>query len=130
LKNKFAAIALLLITSLSASSQTLVHPGAGKLPKRSLWKASVAAIVAATVADASSSVGRRELNPVLAGPNGQFGMRGIALKGVITGGALGMQYLFLRKGNGGDKAAAIANFGMASVYMSAALHNRTNRRMR
>ena len=127
--NKLAGSALMVMMSASAWSQTLVHPGVGQKPKGSFWKASVAVLLAATAADAGTSIGRRELNPMLAGPNDRFGMRGVAIKGLLTGGAIGMQYVFLRKGNGGSKAASIANFGMASVYTSAALHNRTNRRV-
>jgi hypothetical protein len=124
----FARVALLLLMAVSCWSQTQLHPSLGQKPKGSFWKASVAALVAATAADAGSSIGRRELNPMLAGSDGRFGMRGIAVKGFITGGALGIQYLFLHKSLGGSKAAGIANLGMASVYSSAAAHNLTNRR--
>jgi hypothetical protein len=91
--------------------------------KRSLWKASLVALVAATAADMQSSVGRHEANPLLRSPNGQFQARGFAIKAAITGGAVAAQWLLLKNNPQADKYAAVANFGMAGVFTSAAIHN-------
>jgi hypothetical protein len=71
---------------------------AAEVPKvRPGWKASVAAVVVASVVDVHSSWGKQEANPVLASGDGRFGARGVAIKSLITGGALGAQWLLLRK---------------------------------
>ena len=62
----------------------------------SLW-ASQAALVAASVADAHSSFGGRELNPLLRGPEGEFGARGAAIKGAAVAVLLVTEYLVSRK---------------------------------
>ena len=121
---RMIAIAVLLSLATAAQAQTLVHPAPGKKARGSFWKASVAALAAAAAADAQTSVGRRELNPLLAGPGGRFGMRGIAIKGAITGGAIGMQYLLTRRNPASAKYAAAANFGMTGIFSAAAMHNR------
>jgi hypothetical protein len=88
-----------------------------------LWKASISALFAASAADVYSSLGRRELNPLLAGHDGRFGRKGIAIKSAITGGVIGAQWLLLRKNPASAKYAAVANFGMSSVLTGAAAHN-------
>src|ERR1700730_3189288 len=68
-----------------------------------LWRISAAVLGAVTIADMQSSVGRQEANPFLASPNGQFGGRGMALKGAGIGAMLGVQYLMVRKHPHADK---------------------------
>jgi hypothetical protein len=91
-----------------------------------LWWASVAAVVAGSAVDAHSSWGRQELNPVLRGANGEFGMKAVAIKAAIAGGVVGAQYLMLRKNPHAAKYAAIANFGMAGVFGGVAVYNHRN----
>ena len=99
------------------------------LPARpSSWKASLIAVVAASALDAHSSWGKQEANPLLANRAGQFGTRGIALKGVITAGALGTQWLMLRHRPEARRAATLTNFGVAAVYGAVAAHNYRNPR--
>lgn len=94
------------------------------------WKASVVALAGATAADAASSVGRIELNPVLRSADGRFGARGIAIKAAISGGAVFAQWLLLRKNPEAEKYAATANFLAATTFTSVAFRNATNQRSR
>jgi hypothetical protein len=87
------------------------------------WKASLVALAAGSALDIHSSLGKRELNPLLAGANGQFGAKGIAIKSAITGGAVLGQWLFARKNQRHAKIATVANFGMAGLLMGAAKIN-------
>jgi len=95
---------------------------------KGLWTASVASLLAASAADMQSSMGRLERNPVLANGQGRFNTQGVALKGLITGGVVGVQWLLLRKHPEALRHAAIANFGMAAVFGGAAYYNHTNQK--
>lgn len=98
----------------------------GAKPAR-LWKASIAVLVASAVADAASSWNKRELNPMLAGRDRRFGARGLAIKSLITGSAIGGQWLLVRGNRSAAKPAAIANFGMSGIFAAAAVHNVGNK---
>lgn len=118
---------LTLCAALSASTLQAQDGGERKgLGK--LWWSSVVAVVAGSALDAHSSWGRQELNPVLRGANGEFGMKAVAIKAAIAGGVVGAQYLMLRKNPGAAKHAAIANFAMAGVFGGVAYYNHTNHR--
>jgi len=93
-----------------------------------LWKASIAILAASAVADAASSWNKRELNPMLAGRDRRFGARGLAIKSLITGGAIGGQLLLVRSNRSAAKPAAIANFGMSGLFTAAAIHNMGNKK--
>jgi hypothetical protein len=80
-----------------------------------LWKVSAAVLASVTIADVQSSMGRYEANGLLAGRDGRFGKRGVALKGVLVGAALGTQYFMLKKNPQGSAYAATANFAAAAV---------------
>ena len=82
-----------------------------------LWKFSAAMLTAVTIADMQSSVGRQEANPLLASQNGQFSGQGVALKGLMVGGLLGVQWVMLRRNPQASKYAAGANF--ASIWCTA-----------
>ena len=55
-------------------------------PDHHVWEISIAAMVAGSVADAKTSWGLHELNPVLRGADGRFGMRAVEIKAAVTGG--------------------------------------------
>ena len=93
-----------------------------------IWRASVAALVASSALDAHSSWGKREMNPLLAGPDGRFGTRAVAIKSLITGAALGGQWFMLRHKPSMAKYAIIGNFGLAGIYTRVAIHNYGNSR--
>ncbi|MDX1980395.1 MAG: hypothetical protein SFV51_09010 [Bryobacteraceae bacterium] len=91
--------------------------------RSSWWKLSVVAAAAAAAADSHSSWGRLETNPLLRGSNGRFGLQSLALKALITGGAIGVQYLILRKHPNAEKYGVATNMIMAGVLGTAAAIN-------
>jgi hypothetical protein len=93
-----------------------------------LWRASLVAVLASSTLDAHSSWGKREMNPLLAGADGRFGTRAVAIKSLITGAALGGQWLMLRHKPSMTKYAIIGNFGLAGIYTRVAIHNYGNSR--
>ncbi len=107
-----------------AETRNLVeHPRPGARPSK-LWRISVAALAAGSTADAWSSYGRTEANPLLQGPGGQFSARGIGLKAAIAGGAVATQWFLQRKHPDSAKAFAVTNFGMAAVFSGIAVRNK------
>ena len=90
-----------------------------------LWKFSTAAVLASNSMDVTSSWGKRELNPVLAGSKGTFGGRGAVLKLGIMGGVVAVEYLVLRHRPSRSLAKAMAwiNFSDAAVTGAVAGRN-------
>jgi hypothetical protein len=93
-----------------------------------MWKASLVALFAASAVDIHSSLGKRELNPLLKGADGRFSAQGIAIKAAITGGAAAAQWFLVRRNPDSAKYAAIANFGMSGMFTAAAVNNYGNRK--
>ena len=89
---------------------------------KKVWIASLCALAASTAFDASSSMGKRELNPALRSPDGTFGARGIGIKAGLTAGII-IPQLFFRRQPGMYKNLAIANFVSAGVLTGIAAHN-------
>ena len=87
-----------------------------------LRKISEIVLVGSNMADAHSSWGRVEANPLLANSQGRFGVKGVVIKGAIVGGWLGIQHLLNRRGRH-DKKFAIANFAVAGGFGVIAVHN-------
>src|SRR5262245_12924423 len=102
----------------------LEHPKPGARPSK-LWRISVAALAAGSAADAWSSYGRPEANPLLRTPGGHFSAQSVGIKAVIAGSTVAAQWLMLRKRPEASKAAAITNFGMAAVFTGVAVRNKT-----
>jgi hypothetical protein len=88
-----------------------------------LWKFSAVMLTAVTIADMQSSVGRQEANPLLASQSGQFSGQGVAIKGLVVGGVLGVQWIMLRRNPQASKYAAGANFAMAAITGAVVVHN-------
>ena len=129
-KNLTPVLALFLATTFigSATGATPVSEAPASRAstrKQKLWKVSLAILGAATVADVQSSMGRRELNPLLNSSSGRFTMQGVAIKSAIVGGAIGIQYLLLRRNPSPSAytAAAVTNFGVAAVTGTFAARN-------
>ena len=110
-------ILLVLLTSLCSQAQ-----------ERKLWKWSVAAVAASTVADCHSSFGMRELNPMLRGPGSRFGVQSALLKAGAVGVLLLGQKLFLPGRSGRMKGWSTLNFSMAATTGAFAVHNYAIRR--
>ncbi len=79
--------------------------------QRILFRVSQAALAAGNGADAFTSMGRQEINPVLG--RGQFGGGQIAIKTAIVGGIMLGQEIVARKLPAVSPAFAVSNFGMA-----------------
>jgi hypothetical protein len=111
----FALIISLMFFSMEAKAEGARH---GKL-----WRISAAVLGAVTIADMQSSVGRMEANPLLTSHNGRFSTRGMALKGLVVGGALGAQWLLIRKNPNAAPYAAGVNFAASALTGAAVAHN-------
>jgi hypothetical protein len=88
-----------------------------------LWRVSSAILGAVTIADAHSSFGYQEMNPLLRSSNGQFAGRGFAIKGAVVGAALGVQWLLVRKNPRAAPYAAGANFAAAALTGAIVVRN-------
>jgi hypothetical protein len=87
------------------------------------WKVSAIVLVGALAADAATSWGKREINPLVPTANGQFGGRSLGLKAGVAGGSLVAQHFLLKKSPQAERAMTFANFGMAGLLTSAAVSN-------
>ena len=87
-----------------------------------LWKISIATMLASTVLDAGSSMGKHEANPLLRSSDGTFGSKGIAIKASLAGLTLAPQ-IGLRKRHDLRKAFTIANFIDTGIFTAVSAHN-------
>ena len=90
---------------------------------RRQWAVSLAPLVVSQSLDAASSYGMRELNPLLAGPNGGFGMKATGIKFGMTGALAGIEYLLVKKYPRSAKFFTIVNWSTAGVTTGLAAHN-------
>jgi len=88
------------------------------------WEVSVGALVAANVADAATSWGLRESNPLL---GSRFDGKSVAIKGGLVGGSLVLQALLIKRHPRIAKKLAIINFGVSAGLAGVAWHNTTLR---
>jgi len=96
---------------------------APKAPLATSWKVSLAPLVASQALDITSSYGMRELNPLLAGPQGEFGARSAMLKVGVTAGLIGVEYLIVRAHPGAARMFTKLNWGAAALTTGFAVHN-------
>jgi hypothetical protein len=89
------------------------------------WAISLAPLVASEALDAASSYGLRELNPVLAQPDGRFGMKAAGVKFGVIGGLIGVEYLLVRKYPRSAKFFTVINWTTAGATTGLAIHNYT-----
>ena len=87
------------------------------------WKISLAPVLASQTLDVASSYGRRELNPLLAGPDGRFGARGAGIKLGAVAGILGIEYLIVKRHPGAARVLSHLNFSVSIVTGGFAAHN-------
>lgn len=91
---------------------------------RKLFVASVAAVTTAAVADAATSWGKAESNPVLG--QSRFGMGQTGIKIGLVSAAVAGQYLIMRHHSARAAAGfAAVNFASAGVLGAVAFHNST-----
>lgn len=105
------------------NNSILVQPQATGPAGRTLYRWSVAAVLAGSVADAASGWRAEEMNPVLAGTGKQFGVRSVAIKSGFVGASLLIQYIVLRHRPDLYKRMAWMNLITASALGGVAGHN-------
>jgi hypothetical protein len=91
-------------------------------PNSRAWKLSLLALAAAASADALSSWGKQEANPLLRSSNGTFGVRGLTIKGGLTGASVVPQYM-MRNNSKARKTFTILNFAETAMFTALAVHN-------
>ena len=116
--------ASLLLSAVLLGGPAYAQEGGGPWAKR-LWQASVAAVAAGSVMDIQSSLGKHEVNGMLANQQGVFSVQGIGLKLAIAGAAVGTQQYLLHRhpAAAGYKTGALLNFAVAGTLGSVAIHN-------
>ena len=87
------------------------------------WAISIAPLFASQALDAASSYGMRELNPLLASPDGGFGMKATSLKFGVIGALAASEYLLVRKYPRSAKVFTIVNWATAGATSALAVHN-------
>jgi len=87
------------------------------------WKRSLLPMVATQSLDIVSSYGMRELNPLLAGPDGQFGAKATSIKIATTAAVVGIEYLLVKKWPGAARMFSKLNWGSSVLTGAIAAHN-------
>lgn len=119
----FAALPLLVaIWAVPVVAQQTVDYTAKAAALRS-WKISLAPLVGSQALDAASSYGMRELNPLLASPDGGFEMKGAVIKLSVTGAVVGVEYLIVRKYPRSARVISKLNWTSGIVTTGFAIHN-------
>jgi hypothetical protein len=90
---------------------------------RRQWAISLVPLFGSEALDAASSYGMRELNPLLAGSNGGFGMKATVIKFGVIGALAGAEYLVVRKHPASAKFFTIVNWATAGATTGLAVHN-------
>lgn len=118
----------LLVSGITAESADLpaIHQSideTGRAAALKSWSISLAPLIASQALDVSSSYGMRELNPLLASPNGGFEGKGAAIKLGFTGVAVGAEYLIVRKYPRSARVISKLNWTTGIVTTGFAVHN-------
>ena len=114
------------LAAMLAIGAGLAHAGDTEVDRDALkraWERSLIPLVASQAVDAASSYGYRELNPILAGPNGEFGAKATTMKFAVVGALVLGEYLLVRKS---PKVAGIfqkLNWASSAVTTGLAVHN-------
>ena len=97
---------------------------ATKTTSKKLWLLSAAVLVAASFADAHTSLGRPEANPLLRNGRGDFSpARAVALKSAAVGGTLALEICLSRSRPHLRRAGSVVNFASAAALTAAAARN-------
>jgi hypothetical protein len=87
------------------------------------WTISLAPLFASQALDAASSYGMQELNPLLASPDGGFGMKATTLKFGVVGALAATEFFVVRKYPRSAKVFTIVNWTAAGATSALAIHN-------
>ena len=125
MKLTYAALLLTLIsfTPLARAGEITSEIPAPQATIPASWKWSLAPLVASQALDITSSYGMRELNPLLAGPQGQFGMQSTLLKVGVTAGFIGIEYLIVKIHPASARIFTKVNWAAAALTTGFAVHN-------
>ncbi len=126
---RFAAIVVMAVLIAHADDASPLVPGRDSYQSgqrqafmRS-WERSLIPLVATQSLDAASSYGYRELNPLLADPNGAFGMRATALKFSVVGMLIGAEYLLAKRSPRAARLFTKLNWASSAVTSGIAVRN-------
>ena len=108
---------------LSSAHSSGVYESRPVPPSPPSWKWSLAPFVASQGLDMASSYGMRELNPLLAGPQQQFGSKAVLVKAGVTAAFVGVEYLIVKAHPGAAKAFNKINWSGAALTTGFAAHN-------
>ncbi|MGA3027492.1 MAG: hypothetical protein ABSF98_22255 [Bryobacteraceae bacterium] len=89
------------------------------------WVGSQAALSAANLLDVTSSLGKHELNPVLAGSGGRFDLSSVARKDAMIGGLEAALLYGIARNPSRRRFATIISYTMAVALVGVAAHNYT-----
>jgi hypothetical protein len=87
------------------------------------WAISLAPLFASQALDAASSYGMRELNPLLASPNGSFGTKATGIKFGVIGTLACAEYFLVRKYPRSAKIFTIVNWTTTGATTGLVVHN-------
>ncbi len=87
------------------------------------WKRSLIPLAVSQGLDIASSYGMRELNPGLAGADGRFGMKAVAIKGGATAAIVGVEYLLAKKYPKAARVLSKLNWSSSVLTSAFAVHN-------
>jgi hypothetical protein len=87
------------------------------------WRRSLIPVAVSQSLDTSSSYGMRELNPMLAGPDGRFGPKAATIKLGTTAALVGVEYLIVKKWPSAARILTRLNWGSSVLTSSFAVHN-------
>jgi hypothetical protein len=87
------------------------------------WELSLIPLVASQSLDAASSYGYRELNPLLADPNGAFGARATTVKFSVVFALIGVEYLLVRNSPWAARLFEKLNWATSAVTTGLAVRN-------
>jgi len=87
------------------------------------WAISLAPLFASQALDAASSYGMRELNPLLASPDGGFGMKATSIKFGVIGALAATEYFLVKKYPRSAKVFTIVNWATAGATSALAVRN-------
>ena len=87
------------------------------------WKISLVPLIGSQALDTASSYGMRELNPLLAGPNGGFETKAVSIKLGVTAAVVGVEYLIVRRFPRSARTISKLNWTTGIVTTGFAVHN-------
>jgi hypothetical protein len=87
------------------------------------WAISLVPLFASQALDSASSYGMQELNPLLASPDGSFGMKATTIKFGVIGALAATEYYVVRKYPRSAKVFTIVNWTAAGATSALAIHN-------